>query len=220
MCVLKLQLINHTTVIVTHIPNFAAYVYHWWWARLDCCCHLIRYNDHLKCSAGKIWIVDERQPFSPRATQCSWQVQIHLGPVPWRPKWTYDQHTVIHAAIAPSTRQPINAGLAEARPNYSSTLWRYKVRWATMFSGLSEQRKWQLLLPENCETGQMPFFSRSMAISSQSAKFAISTHLMALRCHLDDISPLSLSLSHTHTHTLCSLFSSYMVLSEGSAHLV
>ena len=83
-------------------------VYHWLWARLDCCCHVGRYNYHLKRSAGKIQSVCERQPFSTRATRYAWcgQVQINVVPAPWPGGQNW--RTNVRYTIAPSTIQPVN----------------------------------------------------------------------------------------------------------------
>ena len=43
-----------------------------WWARLDWCCCVAQYNDHLKHSAGKIWSARKRQLFSLRVTWYVW----------------------------------------------------------------------------------------------------------------------------------------------------
>ena len=71
-------------------------LYHWLWARFDCRCRLVQYNDHLKLCARKMRNVRERQPFSTRATRCAWcgRVQISLfpGTVARRPKSTYIRH--------------------------------------------------------------------------------------------------------------------------------
>ena len=88
-------------------------------ARLGCCCRFVHYNDDLKHSAGKICNIHKRQPFRPElhsardVDRCNWY------PAPQRPKLTYDQRTVVRYTIAPSTRQPVNVGLTQARPNYS-----------------------------------------------------------------------------------------------------
>ena len=105
---------NGTAVVVTRMNS----IYHCWWARLDCF-RIGRYNDHLKHSAGKNRSIREWQPFLPRATRfelCG-QVRINVPPgsLACRPNLTY-KHTVRYA-IAPSTTQTVNVGLAQARPN-------------------------------------------------------------------------------------------------------
>ena len=53
---------NRTTVVVVCIPNFAAYIYHCWWVRLDCCFCFVRHSENLKHSPRKMREVCERQP--------------------------------------------------------------------------------------------------------------------------------------------------------------
>ena len=112
--------------------------YHWWWARLDCCCCLVRYTEYLKHSAGKIWNVCERQPCCPSHTVCvMWQVQLNL--VPRTPEAKIDvRPSDVWYTIATSTRQPVNVGLAQARPN----TWDLHVKWAAnvIHSQLLDQR--------------------------------------------------------------------------------
>ena len=64
-CVLKLQRINRTTVVVARIPNFAVYITDGGQEWTATVCHIVQYNDHLKCSTGEIRNVRKRQPFSP-----------------------------------------------------------------------------------------------------------------------------------------------------------
>ena len=45
---------NSITVVVAHIPDFAAYIYHCWWVRLDCCFCFVWHSENLKHSPRKI----------------------------------------------------------------------------------------------------------------------------------------------------------------------
>ena len=121
--VLKLQRINRTTVVSRSYSQFYS-VCDWWWAKLDCYCRIVQYNDHLKRSAGKIQNVRERQPFLPQPHDASDLTGANkFGP--WNPGGQNWRATDRRYTIATSTRQPVNVGLAQARPNY----WRMQVEW-------------------------------------------------------------------------------------------
>ena len=118
-CVMKVQRINRTIVVVTRIPDFTLYVID---GGQDCTFTVVSFNIMIIWSAPQeILKHSQAAAISARATRWAWcgQVQINLVSGTPEAKMTYvwPMCTVKRYTIAPSTRQPINVGLAQARPN-------------------------------------------------------------------------------------------------------